>query len=131
MKKPTEPKPRYATEYAMNKIAELLDIQRDITMQDWTYEIADSAKIDLYWTIYQSLQTEDERFTMMEILIQATDELEEKEFDKYWAKLKDCLLQEWQLHQFTIYYWCCFDVEDLEDCFFITEVMRKLWQAHC
>ncbi|MCP4440486.1 MAG: hypothetical protein GY810_16195 [Aureispira sp.] len=128
MKRPIEPTPRYATGRAMDKIAKLLGIVRDRSMQDWTYIIADLDYIDQYWTVYNSLEQEDERFTMMEILIEATNQIADEEFEEYWAKLRTCLIQEIELHQFTVYYWCCFDNENLEDCFYISGPMRKLWK---
>lgn len=46
------------------------------TCQDWEWEVADPARIDEYLNAYHVGEfTDDERFTLMETLIQAFDDL--------------------------------------------------------
>ncbi len=64
----------------------------------------------------------------MEMIIQATaDQREVNYFLGYWLETKKRLLRDFALHEYTIYYWACFDNDNLEDCFVITPYMRELW----
>ena len=64
----------------------------------------------------------------MEIIIQATEEQNTDElFKKYCEVIKPILETDFELHEFTIHYWACFDNENLDDCWKIATLMRKLW----
>ncbi|MCP5384447.1 MAG: hypothetical protein H6913_07510 [Altererythrobacter sp.] len=45
-------------------------------MQDWEFEVADANRIDEFLSAYQSQElTDDERFTLMEMIIQSFEDL--------------------------------------------------------
>ena len=68
------------------------------------------------------------KFVLMEFIIQATeDQNTEDLFLKYCESIKSILETDFKLNEFTIYYWACFDKENLEDCWKIATLMRQLW----
>ena len=65
----------------------------------------------------------------MEIIIQATEEQNTEElFQKYCETIKPILETDFKTHEFTIYYWACFDNENLEDCWKIAPLIRRIWE---
>ena len=97
--------------------------------QDWTYTIIEPHRIDEYIAAYGTIITNnDTKFSLMEMIIQslteqATDEL----LNDKWTKVENILEKDFILHQYTIYYWCCWDNNDIEDCWRITPKMREFW----
>ena len=64
----------------------------------------------------------------MEGIIQATEDQPIDElFNKYWNTIKPILEVDFKIHEYTIYYWSCFDNENIEDCWRITPLIRQLW----
>lgn len=123
-----EPKYRSGTGETINKLAKELGLPYNERMQDWSYEVANPNDIEKYLNHYNKLSDDDEKFVLMEILIQATnDQLEIKKFLDYWKETKLRLIDNFDLHEYTIYYWACFDNEELEDCWIVTPYMRELW----
>lgn len=122
------PKSRFSTVDAMKAIAKLLNITYDSSMQDWTYVVADDEKIEEYLALYATLKDDDLKFTLMEIIIQATNnQLNGFVFWQYREKLKKLLLEDFELHEYTIFYWAEFDNPNLDDCWAITPYMRELF----
>lgn len=98
-------------------------------MQDWSYEVANPNDIDKYISHYGSTKNDDKKFVLMEIIIQATEEQNKEElFQKYCEAIKPILETDFKLHEFTIYYWACFDNENLEDCWKIAPLIRQIWE---
>jgi hypothetical protein len=45
----------------------------------------------------------------MEMLIQALTDIEnETEFKKYWNLLKERIIKDFKIHEYTIFYWSCY-----------------------
>lgn len=124
----TEPKFRCGTKKAIDKLVKELNMPHDEWMQDWPYEIADPNETDKYINYYQTINDEDEKFTLMLAIIQATEEQYNQELLlKYWNIIQPILNEDFHIHEYTIYNWCCFDNEDIEDCWNCTPLMRSLF----
>jgi hypothetical protein len=95
-------------------------------MQDWEYEVAKSSDIERYFEKYASVNDDDIRFLLMEMIIETSNE--DIDFDwiaNVWPRVQFLLKENFALHEYTVYYWCCFDNENIEDCFYITACMRE------
>ena len=126
----TEPLFRSSTKEAQIGIALELDLPPPDDWQDWEYYFAHFEKIERYLEHYEFVNDDDRKFVLMKMLIQATDDkAREGVLDVYWLKLKPLLLKDFKIHEYTIYYWCVFDNENIEDCFAITPLMRAFWKS--
>ena len=124
-----KPKFRCSTNKAILKIAKELQLEYNSVMQDWEWEIANPKQIEKYIECYKTLVDEDEKFTLMEIIIQAlTDQDEDEKLKKYWEEVKEFLKANFGVHEYSIFYWSCFENENVEECWQITPQMRSLWK---
>ncbi|MDP8051469.1 hypothetical protein QJU23_03390 [Pasteurella atlantica] len=97
-------------------------------MQDWAYEVANPKDIENYFSSYKEETDEDKKFVLMEMMLQALDEIEnQEEFDKNWRILKPIINQDFYIHEYTIYYWCFWGYKE-SDCWEITLYIRELWK---
>lgn len=120
---------RCGTKRAMNELAEELNLIKEAWMQDWPYEVVVPSDIEKYINHYETLSNDDKKFVLMEGIINATEnQLTEELFFKYWNKVKVILENDFNVHEYTVYYRACFDVENIEDCWRVTPLMRKLWE---
>lgn len=123
-----EPKPRYGSKKAIDKLVKELNMPHDNWMQDWPYEIANPDEIDNYINHYRTITDEDEKFVLMQAIIQATEDQDNQELLlKYWNTIRHFLEENFNIHEYTIHYWCCFDTENIEDCWKISPLMRALF----
>ena len=123
-------KSRYKTSEAIDSIAKKLNLKYDKSCQDWAYEIADSTLIDKYYKVYDLLDNQDEKFVLMQTIIQATNDLIDSTGNlDLWPRLEQKLIVDFQIHEHTIDYWSCFDSNNLNDCWVITEKMRDLFKS--
>ncbi len=115
----------------MDTLAEALNLPFEDWMQDWPYEVTIPVDIERFIVHYAKLTDEDEQFTLMESIIQLTeDQTTEALFIKYWQQIKPILQKDFYIHEYTIYYWACFDDENQVDCWKIAPLMRQLWQEN-
>ena len=126
----TEPDFRFGSTEAIEKIA--LDLNLKINkddIQDWSYIVANPIDFSKYLSLYDKILNDDEKFVLMEILIQSVEDQNTKsDFNNCWIDLKERITSDFSIHKYTIYYWCVFDNENLEDCWKITSNMRELWK---
>lgn len=123
-----EPKYRCGTKKAIDELVAKYNYPYADWMQDWPYEIADSKEIKNYFLHYEEQTDEDKKFILMEMLIQALTHIENKEeFNKNWTCLKQLLVKDFKIHEYTIFYWSCFG-ENLSNCWKITPFIRELWK---
>lgn len=123
-----EPKYRYATGEAIQTLVKEFAYPYHANMQDWEYEVAKLGDIEKYFSKYDSTNDDDIRFLLMEMIIQTSNE--DYTFDwiaEIWPRVQALLRKNFVLHEYTVYYWCCFDNDNIEDCFYITASMRMLW----
>lgn len=123
---------RYPTRAAIKSLAERFDFPNHPGMQDWEYEVADPARIDEFIAAYESGELdEDERFTLMETLLESFEEQEtELEDDKRWHTVLGLIETHIDLHISTVWYWSDLENDDLELCFRITPFMRAILERH-
>jgi hypothetical protein len=123
-----EPKPRYGTAKAIDELAKELNLPHEQWMQDWPFEVANPDDIEKYIAHYKLIFDEDKKFLLMEAIIQATtDQRQMTDFEKYWDVIKPLLTENFSIHEYSIFYWSCFETDDLTDCWTISPNMRKLW----
>ncbi len=122
-----EPKFRCGTEKAIKELVAKYDYPYAEWMQDWPYEIAEPSEIENYFKHYDEQKDEDKKFSLMEMLIQALTNIEDqREFDKNWKLLIPRIVKDFELHEYTVFYWSCFR-EKLKDGWKVTPYMRELW----
>lgn len=123
-----KPKFRCGTQKAIKELVANYDYPYADWMQDWPYEIAESIEIDNYFQHYDEQTDEDKKFSIMKMLIQSLTDIEnQNDFDKNWKRLKKRILKDFEIHEYTIFYWCCFDIET-DDIWKISPYMRELWK---
>jgi hypothetical protein len=126
-----EPKFRCGTKEAIERLAQELKLPYGDYMQDWSYEVANPEDIEKYIDHYRLTLDEDKKFVLMEIIIQSiNDQADEKDFIKYWDRIRGTLKADFAIHEYTIFYWSCFDSENIEDTWTITPSMREIWNNH-
>lgn len=92
------------------------------------YIVSEPERIADYIKAYETEPfDEDTKFSLMEMIIQAVNDHDYME--DWWTKVKPILEWDFDLHEYTIYYWCSFDSE-LEDSFAISQNMRELWKKY-
>jgi hypothetical protein len=123
-----EPKFRFVTVKAIEKLTEELNFEVKTDLQDWEFIIGNYQDIEKYISHYQKEIDDDKKFALMEIIIQALTEQNEENLKRYWQIVRQFLIKNFDIHQYSIFYWCCFDNENLEDCWQITPYMRTLWK---
>lgn len=124
-----EPKPRWPTAAAIRKLAKRFEMPIDPHTQDWEYEVADPERIDEFLAAYNSSELdEDERFTLMETLIESFEDLGEgAEAHSRWPELIRLLEENAELHASTLWSWSC-PGSDVEDSWRVTPYMREVIQ---
>lgn len=126
----SEPSPRYETAAAIQQLAVRLNLSNEIWMQDWAYIVSKPGHIDSYISLYYLLDDDDQKFTLMMVLLQAFEEQSnQSERTRYETEIRSLLLKEYSLHAYTIFHWCCFDNDDLRDCWKITPMMREIYDS--
>ena len=125
-----QPKLRFVTQKAIQELTRNLNLEFDLEdYQDWEFIVGKSEDIEKYIEYYNSEIDDDNKFALMEIIIQATEEQEvENDFLKYSEIVQRLLSENFQLHEHSIFYWSCFDISNLKDCWRITPIMRSLWK---
>lgn len=123
-----EPVFRCPTRKAIDELAEELQLKNEAGMQDWEWEVANPDDIEKYIYHYRSLDDDDKKFTLMEIMIQAVeDQSSESAFSEYWHQIEIFLRKNFAIHQYSIFYWSTFENDDVNDCWKVTPSMRNLW----
>ncbi len=130
--KMTDRPPRYTTTRARIALAARFNLPYDDSDQDWEYQIADAARFREFSADYASAElTEDERISLMEILVQCVDNMAPgPEHESAWLAIRPHLLAQASLHWTTVEYWSLLDQPDLEadGLFAVSEKMRDVWR---
>ena len=111
------------------ELATLFHYEIDKNDQDWTYIVAESERIDEYIQAYDTTVTnEDTKFSLVEMIIQAlTDQASNEIMKEKWKTVRELLDKDFELNKYTIYYWCCWDNDDINDCWEVAPLMREFW----
>jgi len=100
-------------------------------MQDWEWEVADASRFGEFLDAYSSGPlNEDERFSLMEMLIQCVEDMDlpSIETTPQWRAVAALLTADPRLHSSSVRYWSCLGDRDLEDCFSVSGPMRAIWE---
>jgi hypothetical protein len=123
-----KPEFRSGSKKAIEEIAKELDLPKGSYLEDWSYISGEPEDIEKYITHYKVTEDEDKRFVLMEVIVQAMDDQCEKDqYIKHWTAIKPILKRDFKIHEYTIYYWACFDAKNLYEEFTVTPDMRQLW----
>ena len=102
-------------------------------MQDWEWEVADASRFQEFLGAYRHADlNEDERGSLMEVLIQCVEDLlaagshQPLESLPEWQAVAALLREHPSLHAATVDYWSCLEEPDLALCFRVTALMRPL-----
>lgn len=119
---------RYPTRKAIDKFNELFGLTEDKNMQDWEIECSDPDRIDEFLDVYPNLNDDDEKFTLMALILGAFEEYHNpKEIDyAIWERIKRILIDEKELHTTHIEYYSYTEAENEDEFFPITPLMRQL-----
>jgi hypothetical protein len=124
-----EPNFRCGTRKAIDELSIELGLKHEEWMQDWPWEVADPNDIDKYIYHYKVTHDEDKKFLIMEAIIQATTDQADK-FEHYWSIVKQLIITNFNIHEYSVYYWSCFESDDIHECWTITPSMRQLWSEY-
>lgn len=96
-------------------------------MQDWEYEVGDARRLDDFIAAYQSGDLdEDERFTLMAMILASLDDLgEAASADVRWDTVRGLLEANIALHAYSIWYWASAE-SALEDAWYIAPLVRPV-----
>jgi hypothetical protein len=123
---------RFPTAEARTRLSERLQLPYDSSMQDWEWEIADPKRIRVFLDLYEAGDlSEDERFSLMEIIIQSAEEsadalLESKE----WKRALHLLGENIAVHIHSVWYWAVPEAETQEELWRVSPDLRQLLQKH-
>lgn len=125
-----QPKLRFVTRKAIEDLTINLNLQYTLSdYQDWEFIVGKSEDIEEYINYYTTEVDEDNKFALMEIIIQTTeDQTTENDFLKYLKIVLKLLKENFRLHEYSIFYWSCFQNENIEDSWNVSPFMRELWQ---
>jgi hypothetical protein len=123
---------RFPTAQAIASLADRFSVPNDQHMQDWEWEIADSNRISEYLAAYKSGElNDDERFTLMETIIQAFEDLPDSlDADCRWTEVLQLLDSNIDLHAYSVWYWSDLEDELGDESWRVTPFLRKLVQLH-
>jgi hypothetical protein len=125
---------RFSAAEAIDSLARRFDLPNEPWMQDWEYLVADPQRIDEFLQAYVSGDlTEDEKFVLMEMLLQSFEDLEaDLAADSRWHLVLDLLDRHISLHVYSIYYWSLLEDEDEDEnnWWRITPFMRAILAKH-
>ena len=128
----SKPEFRCPTKAAINKLASRFELLNTSDMQDWEWEVATPKRIDEFLSAYKKEPLDnDEKFTLLEILLQSFEYSEEELNNSYrWQELLKLIESNFQLHAYSVWYWADFENDNLGDEWRITLFMRKLYKKH-
>lgn len=123
---------RYQTRSAIDRLNRLLHLPYEPWIQDWDIQLADPNRVREFCQLYTQLQDEDEKFTLMTLIVASLDEkLQANEHDeKLIEEVKALLSSGFDLHKDTIEYWCHFEEDNPDYYWFVTPIMRTVWREN-
>lgn len=124
---------RFPTRQAIDALALRFDLPNYPDMQDWAWEVADPLRLDEFLYAYESGDlNEDERFVLMEIILQSFEDLERSSnlVDPRWPSVLDILDRNIDLHAYSVWYWSVLDREWDDEIFWVTPHVREILPKH-
>lgn len=123
---------RWATPAARRSLSRRFTLSHNPFSQNWEWEVADPSRFGEFLSAYESGDLdEDERFALMEILIQCIEGmgLPSVETSPQWHSVANLLRAHAGFHASSVRYWSCLEDRDLEDFFQVTGPMRAVWNV--
>ncbi len=126
---------KHPTLQAVLSLAKRLDLRYSPDMQDWEYEVSDPSRLAEFVATYESGELDDdERFTLMSIIIDSAEQLVQESGQTF---IKSAIFQRIlalvetniDLHTATICYWASIEAE-LEDAWCVTPHFRQIVARH-
>ena len=119
---------RFPTRKAIDSLAERFNLPNTPEMQDWEWEVADSERIDEFVIAYESGELDDdEKFTLMETIIQSFEELEASlSTEPRWNKVLNLIVNNIELHIYSVWYWSDLENENEDDQWRVTPYLRSI-----
>ena len=101
-------------------------------MQDWEWIVADPTRLDEFLLAYEGGDlTDDERFTLMEIILQSFEDLGPRiEHDPRWERVLEAIDQNIDLHAQSVWYWSLMGDEYGYETFWVTSFLRNILAKH-
>ena len=100
----------------------------DVYCQDWEYEIAspEMAVKLLMDYIEQKDLTEDEKFTLMHVILESINDFISNRSEKFplLEEFRMVALRDYYLHKETFEYWASWEQADIDEAFEITPIIR-------
>jgi hypothetical protein len=123
---------RHPTRAAIDSLANRFGLPNSPEMQDWEWEVADSNRISEFLAAYESGElTEDEKFVLMEIILQSSEDSDESFLKSTtWKKILALIEQNIKIHVSSVWYWANLEEDNLEDSWRITSFMRQTLEKH-
>lgn len=126
---------RYPTKAGRQALAARLGLTIDPYSQDWEWEVATAEHFSAWLSVYkEAALTDDERFSLMEMLVQCVDEMcsaytppERVEQRPEWQAVAALLRARPHLHASSVAYWSVFGAEWPEGQFVVSTPMRRVW----
>lgn len=123
-----EPKFRCVTLRAIEELTKDLNFEVKDDLQDWEFLIGDYKDIEKYIQHYERETNTDKKFALMEIIIQTLTDQKDEDVKMYWNTIQFLLKENFKIHEYSIFYWSCFENENLDNCWQVTPFMRSLWK---
>ena len=119
---------RFPTRKAIDSLAKRFKLPNTLEMQDWEWEVADSDRIDEFISAYESGQLDDdEKFTMMEIIIQSFEEFESSlSIEPRWKKILNIIENNIELHIYSVWYWSDLENDNEDDQWKVNPFIRSI-----
>jgi hypothetical protein len=122
---------RFPTKEARVRLAQLLRLPYHESMQDWEWEVAEANRVAEFLHTYESSDlSEDEQFSLMEIIIQSVEDSETACDSAEWQRVLRHLDERISLHAHSVWYWAVPGEKDQEAHWCVTPDMRQLLVKH-
>ena len=123
---------RFPTNEARQSLADRFDLPYTLQMQDWEWDVADSKRIKEFMEVYKSGElSEDERFALMETIIQSFADLEQPlDKNKEWQEVIKLIESNLDLHIYTVWYWSDEENNEPDDQWSVAPSMREILNEH-
>ncbi len=124
---------RHPTAAAIDSLATRFNLPNHEGMQDWEHEVADPNRVVEFIDAYKNGElSEDERFTIMETIIQSFEEQERSLDDsKEWKEVLNLIESNVDLHIYTIWYWSLVEEESENNWWNVTKFIRQIFEGNC
>jgi len=123
---------RFPTKKAIDSLAKRFNLPNSPFSQDWEWEVADSSRINEFISAYESNELDDdERFTLMETIIQSFEELQASLSDEpRWIKVLSMIENNIELHIHSVWYWADIENDDKDNEWRVSAFMRMLLKRY-